>query len=77
MIGRETSRRLCAPQMWSPGAVVIMIEMMVELMVMMEFKLAMRDHNATAIITEQLWSSAKRSKLPLHSLCDGSGADQL
>ena len=41
--GRETSRRLCAPQMWSPGAVVIMVEMMVELMVMMEFKLAMME----------------------------------
>ena len=35
------------------------------------------DYDATAIIAEQLWSSAKRSKLPLHSLCDGSGADQL
>ena len=43
VIRRETSRRLCAPQMWSPGAVVIMVEMMVELMVMMEFKLAMME----------------------------------
>ena len=43
VIRRETSRRLCAPQMWSPGAVVIMIEMMVELIVMIEFKLAMME----------------------------------
>ena len=54
VIRRETSRRLCAPQMWSPGqlvmmiiiktmSVIIMIEMMVELMVMMEFKLAMME----------------------------------